>query len=294
MPFSVFPKLKARAPWFIKIPAKIILSRMPIRTLLWQRLNLFKAGTMDDPASAFSLFEKHFEVAGIPDLIGKTALELGPGNSALTALFACALGAAHTWLIDAQELASQNLALFAQAEAMLAERGLRVPSISSSRSIDEALNRLDAEYLTDGLAALQRIPDREVDFLFSNAVLEHVRLAEFVPLARETHRILKPGGVASHQIDFRDHLQQGLNNLRFSERIWESDFMSRSGFYTNRLTWPTMRQIFEDVGFSVEIRELQLWPQGLPTSQQRMALPFKNMPLERLMTMGAHVVLRHG
>jgi hypothetical protein len=26
-----------------------------------------------------------------------------------------------------------------------------------------------------------------------------------------------------------------LNNLRFSERIWESEFMAKSGFYTNRI-----------------------------------------------------------
>src|SRR6185312_9110211 len=67
-------------PWFVKIPAKIVLSRMPVRSLRWQRLNLFKAGVMDDPAAAFRLFSTHLEGAGMSALTGKTVLELGPGT----------------------------------------------------------------------------------------------------------------------------------------------------------------------------------------------------------------------
>jgi len=286
-------KLKTGMPWFVKIPAKIVLSRMPVRSLRWQRLNLFKAGVMDDPAAAFRLFSTHLEGAGMSALTGKTVLELGPGNSALTALFARSLGAVRTWLVDAENLASQDLALFSRAEEILAELGLPVPGVGTAHSVSAALRQLEAEYLTSGLTSLQCLPDNHIDFMFSNAVLEHIRLAEFIPLAREMRRILKPTGIASHQIDFRDHLQEGLNNLRFSERIWENDFMARSGFYTNRLTWPAMKDIFEEAGLSVEIRTLQLWPEGLPTPQKRMADPFKNMPVEHLMTMGAHVILRN-
>jgi SAM-dependent methyltransferase len=151
---------------------------------------------------------------------------------------------------------------------------------------------LNAEYLTTGITSLQRIPEGQVDFLFSNAVLEHVRLSQFASLAKEMRRVLRRDGVASHQIDFRDHLEEALNNLRFPEAIWESDFMARSGFYTNRLPWPAMKQIFEDSGFCVEMLVMQPWPQGLPTPQRSMALPFRKMPAEQLMIMGAHVILR--
>jgi hypothetical protein len=98
--------------------------------------------------------------------------------------------------------------------------------------------------------------------------------------------------VASHQIDFRDHLQNELNNLRFSERVWESKFMVRSGFYTNRIAWPAMRKMFEEGGFWVELRSSRRWPGGLPTRQKSMAPPFRDLPEEELMTMGAHVILR--
>jgi SAM-dependent methyltransferase len=292
MPSHRIENIKRKTPWFVKIPAKIVLSRIPIGARRWQRLDLFKAGMMDDPASAFGLFRKHLEGGKLADLTGRQVLELGPGNSALTALFARSFGAARTWLVDAEELASQDMALFLEAEKMLAQFGLPVPGVGTAASVNAALRQLNAEYLTSGLASLQRIPDGQVDFLFSNAVLEHIRLAEFAPLAREMRRVLKPDGVASHQIDFRDHLEEGLNNLRFSERVWESNFMARSGFYTNRLPWPSMKQIFKNAGLSVEMRAIQPWPKGLPTRQSRMAVPFKNMPVEQLMIMGAHVVLR--
>jgi hypothetical protein len=35
-------------PWYVKIPAKIVLSRLPVNPLTWQRLNLFRAGVMDN------------------------------------------------------------------------------------------------------------------------------------------------------------------------------------------------------------------------------------------------------
>ncbi len=36
-------------------------------------------------------------------------------------------------------------------------------------------------YLTEGLKSLREVPDASVDFLFSNTVLEHIRLKEFFP-----------------------------------------------------------------------------------------------------------------
>ncbi len=292
MSFLKLDRLKRSAPWFVKIPAKIMLSRLPVGGRQWQRLHLFRAGTMDNPAEAFEIFKKHLSGAGLTTLQGCTVVELGPGNSALTGLFAYSLGAKRSWLVDAEELASQDTSLFARAEQMLNELKLPVPGIGADTPMNEALRRLNCTYLTGGLASLQEIPDAAVDFLFSNAVLEHVRLADFSKLVREMHRILKPNGVASHQIDFRDHLQEGLNNLRFSERTWESQWMAGSGFYTNRLTWPVMNRIFQEAGFSVELKASQLWPDGLPTPQRKMAYPFKQMEPGELMIKGAHAILR--
>jgi methyltransferase family protein len=289
---SALEWLKNATPWFVKIPAKIALSRLPIRGRQWQRVHLFRAGTMDSPREALAIFRKLFAATGLPTLSGKTVAELGPGNSALTALIAASYGASRSWLIDTEPLASQDVSLFARTEQMLAELGMPVPGVGSAASMEAALGKLQGTYMTDGLASLKQIPDGAIDFLFSNAVLEHVRLCEFGATVAEMRRILKPNGAASHQIDFRDHLQGALNHLRFSERAWEGRLMSRSGFYTNRIPWPQMRKRFADAGFAVEVAASQPWPAGIPTPQRKMARPFRDMPPADLMTMGVHAVLR--
>jgi SAM-dependent methyltransferase len=284
--------LKRSVPWYVKIPVKCAIARLPVSDRFWQRLNVFRAGAMDDPAKALSTLEFFVRLAGLPSLAGRTVLELGPGNSLLTALFAASLGGERTWLVDVKRLAETDVSLFTKAIALVEEKRMPVPDLDGCRSTGEILKKLRATYETGGIASLAKIPDASVDFLFSAVVLQHVRLDGFPELLRHSRRILKPAGVAAHTIDFRDHLQRALNHLRFSERVWESPFMANSGFYTNRIPWPRMKRMFEESGFSVEVKHLEFWPHGLPTQRHKMAMPFREMPVEDLLVSGTQVVLR--
>jgi SAM-dependent methyltransferase len=279
-------------PWYLKIPAKIALSRLPVRYDRWRSLNLFRAGQMDNPETALEVFRMHSEAAGFGGRKGYTVLEIGPGDSLLTALFARSAGAERTILVDQTSLAALQLDLFTRAEAMLAGKGLPVPGVAGVDSVPNALSQLNCSYLVDGLASLYGLPDASVDFIFSNAVVEHIRKHNFLETARELYRIMKPDGVASHWIDYRDHLDMKLNNLRFSERVWESEFMANSGFYTNRLPELSIRELFEEAGFVVEVRDTTLWPGGLPTPQSAMSEPFASMPTDHLMIMTNWLLLR--
>ena len=106
--------------------------------------------------------------------------------------------------------------------------------------------------MTGGLADLKRIPDQSVDLIFSQAVLEHVRRHEFSEVMQECCRVLKATGAASHVIDLKDHLGGGANNLRLSHRLWESDFLSSSGFYTNRLRCSELLDRMTQAGFKIK------------------------------------------
>lgn len=280
--------IKRALPWFVKIPAKIVLSRLPVSLRAWQKLNLFRAGAADSPAFHFGVFHCHLAAYDNKSLQGKTVLEIGPGNGLLTALFARTLEAEHSWLVDQAELADDDWATFESAVEYLRSKGLNPPAISRSEPL---ATQLHYTYLTQGLESMRQIPSSSIDFLFSQAVMEHVRLAEFDELAREMRRVLKPSGAASHWIDFRDHLQYALNNLRFSEKVWESRFMASSGFYTNRIPFPAMQQRFRSAGFSVRVVNEYRWPSGLPTAQSRMAPPYRGMSPSELMVQHAHVVL---
>ncbi len=66
---------------------------------------------------------------------------------------------------------------------------------------------------------LADIPDGSVDVILSNSVLEHVR--DLPALCAELARILAPGGVMLHRVDYRDHFfKYPFHFLLFSQKIW--------------------------------------------------------------------------
>lgn len=272
-------------PWFLKIPIKIVFARLPVRYDAWRRLNLFRAGGMDNPQTAYEVYRMHCQAAGFDKRKGYTVLELGPGDSMLTALFAKSAGAAGSILVDQSALASARPGLFTAASAMLRRIDKPAPDLGGADSTGAILERLNCRYMTGGLESLKALPDGSVDFVFSNAVIEHVRKNDFAETARQLYRVMADDGVASHWIDYRDHLGLALNNMRFSEAVWESDFMVKSGFYTNRMPAHEIHAQFARAGFSVEVRDTVPWPRGLPTPKAAMSEPFASMDDDALMVM---------
>ena len=170
--------------------------------------------------------------------------------------------------------------------------GLRPPAIEHCDSLASLLTACGAKYLMNGLESLAEIADDSVDFIFSQAVLEHVRRSEFLATQSECARILRANGICTHEIDLRDHLSGGLNNLRFSESVWESEFFASSGFYTNRIQFHDMNALFERSGFKVEVTAVRRWGE-LPIKRCQIAAEFRNTPDQVLNVSGFDVLLRH-
>ncbi|MFZ3038144.1 MAG: class I SAM-dependent methyltransferase [Rugosibacter sp.] len=283
--------IKRYLPWWAKIGAKLALSRVPAAYTVWQRLGLFRHGYMDTAQYAIGVFSSHIQRAGLTNqLVGKTVLEVGPGDSVATALIAKAYGA-RALLVDAGSYAQLDLSVYHRLADELRAVGLAPPSLDNVSSLGELLETCEASYLTEGLASLRTLGDATVDFAFSQAVLEHVRKHEFLDTQRELGRILKPGGMCSHRVDLRDHLGGGLNNLRFSSQVWESPFFFKSGFYTNRIRFSEMVSLFQQAGFAVEITETQHWDK-LPIDRRHLAAEFCGIPEEVLIVSGFDALLR--
>lgn len=277
--------------WRLRLAAKLVLSRLPVGYGVWRRMNLFRHGRMEVPSYSLGVFSQHYR--RYLDAGGKrenyAVLELGPGDSLNTALIARAHGAGAVFLVDAAPAAHMDIGPYRTLAAYLEERsGFRTPP-GDLESYTALLAACNARYLTDGLASLRQIPANSVDFVFSQAVLEHVRRDEFDAHLRELHRILKPDGIMSHRIDFKDHLGGGLNNLRFSRRRWESQLFARSGFYTNRLRASEVLAALRTTGFESRIARLDQWPR-IPIRPEQLASEFRNLPEDDLRISGLDVV----
>jgi hypothetical protein len=283
--------MRALTPWWAKIAVKLVLSRVPARNKVWQRLGVFRHGAMLDPGYALQVFREHF-ARGRPGAgDGFAALELGPGDALASAVIAAAYGATHTYLIDVGRFASADMDDYRRLADYLRKQGLRPPELDAVTSLESLLSACRASYATDGLLSLRELRTASVDFVWSQAVLEHVRRGQFLDVARELRRIIRAGGACSHQIDLQDHLGGALNNMRIPTRWWETDWMARSGFYTNRMRMTEMLGAFEAAGFAVADLSTLRW-ESPPTPIRAFAAEFRGLPQEELLIRSFTVTLR--
>jgi SAM-dependent methyltransferase len=283
-----------RIPWQGKIALKLLLARLPIKYQSWSKIGIFKHGAMKEPKYALQVFTTHFErarslLATDKRLVG---LELGPGDSLSGAILGASFGLDRVLLVDVGRFAANTFSTYDALIQFLSSRDIPMERYSGCSTLHELLSSSNAAYLTGGLQDLQNIPDGSVDFVWSQAVLEHIRRAEFLPTMRELRRVLARGGVASHRIDLADHLGGALNNLRFRRQLWESATWSSSGFYTNRIRYREMLDLFHEAGFASDVVHTDRWKE-LPTPLRKLDREFRDKPGEDLLVSGFDVILTH-
>lgn len=275
--------------------AKILLSRLPVDYGFWRRISLFRHGRMEDPAYAHRVFLRHYQryLAAGGRATGYSVLELGPGDSLNTALIARTYCADEVILLDTVAAAHRDLEPYRTLLRYL-KSACHAPPVCALKafdSLDAMLEHCRARYFTGGLDSLRRLPAHSVDFVFSQAVLEHVRRAEIGSYFLELHRILHPGGIMSHRIDFKDHLGNALNSLRFPSRYWESSFLARSGFYTNRLRASEILEMLRTAGFECHVIHEDRWTQP-PIKRSCLAEEFSDLTDNDLSISGFDVICR--
>jgi hypothetical protein len=247
---------------------------------------------MDRAAYAYQVFRQHYDSCCFARRDGGfVALELGPGDGLLSAVIAASFGAARCYLVDSGCYANPNPAPYHEIAEFLRGLSLRPPDLTGAQDLHEILRRCNAVYLTDGLNSLKQLPGESVDLTWSHAVLEHVRRREFPETQRELCRLMTHDGRASHQVDLQDHLGGGLDNLRFPSRWWEAEWMARSGFYTNRIQFGQMLQIFAESGLQAERMTTEQF-RSLPIKTRALAAEFRHIPDADLMVRSFHVVLK--
>lgn len=257
--------------------------------------------------SIFNKFSRivHTYAESLPE----TTLHIGPGGSLGCEVLLCLSGIKKAWTLDPSASFTFNLSTFF---ATLQKLYTVTNSLQTIHNCSAAPLSLPAHSMeTDGSyrigsSLMQHFPNRtlentglqneSVDFLFSNAVLEHVR--DPLQCIREAHRILTKKGLTAHQIDLRDHrdFSNPLHFLRYSDSQWQTimkNYCSRDPLrYMNRLRAQDFIAIFEGAGF--RIREFtpnaSASDQTVNDAQARLASSFTRYSADELKTTSCFIV----
>ena len=269
----------------------------------------------------YSVWLRHLASAGENGIDPKlgVVMEIGPGDSIGVGLAALLSGAeryiavdwvAHTDVADNLRVFDELAALFAARAPIpddnefpevrprpahygfpgrLAADGARVPP-ERVRRIRESVAARGGDSLVT-YAAPYRIADLPeenfADFVVSQAAMEHVDEPE--SLHEAVFRWLRPGGTASHVIDYQCHLLSSRWNghWAYSDREWERIRADRP-FLLNRLPHSEHIRLLRKCGYRIEAETRARTPSEIRRSE--LSPRFANLPPDDLTTSGAHIL----
>jgi len=190
----------------------------------------------------------------------------------------------------------------------------RRATISACRWLEssvEALDRVQAQLHLDVLPRAIPLADASIDLAHSGGALEHLEPSDLDGFLAECHRVLRPGGVASHIFDHRDHLHHADRTLPFLAHLGlrEPAYRALRGHslgYHSRLSPTQVAARFEAAGFEpiarrrlviparryVEDPVAQAAEPGLP--RWLLARRFRDMDDLDLRTAACHYLYRRG
>lgn len=252
--------MRKAIPWWLKLAVKILISFFNVPYSIFRNLSLFKHGDMIDHSHAIRVLTNHLKLIDLKkeDLKGKVILEIGAGDSLSMGVICGALGAKKTILVDAGDYAIKDISVYNDLLKSIYEANL-VSTIFKFQSIDDLLSDFNITYYTTGTESLKNISDNSVDLVFSHVCLEHVLKNEMNLLVKQLKRVSVKNSVQSHIIDFKDHLAYSLNNMRFSDKFWESNVLQSCSAYTNRLRLSDYLELFQGQGFRVDVVGKNEW-----------------------------------
>jgi len=239
--------------WILKFIIKLALSHLKISYSFLQKLNISRHGRADSINYSLGVLNNHLDNFKIShnELKGKNFLEIGPGDGIINAIVIGAFGG-KTILIDNGSYINQNLDHYKRVIDKLSCIFPQVNfHIGTINSFDDILNTFNIEYKTNGVNSILTVQDESIDYIFSQAVFEHIDKDIVAKYIDEMHRCLCFYGKMSHSIDFKDHLAFSLNHLRFPSKIWESKLIKGTNLYLNRLRSSEFLHLFENAGFKL-------------------------------------------
>ncbi|MBF0300308.1 MAG: methyltransferase domain-containing protein [Oligoflexia bacterium] len=270
-----------------------------------------------------SLF-KHGNITEMPKVIA----ELGPGNSIGVGIAALLSGANHYYAFDVVEysLLEKNIEILDELISLFKRResipdDLEFPKIKPklasydfpqdilSEDIlnlslsDDRLNAIRNALLgqdTSNMVSIKycaswngtdKIVDKSVDLIFSQAVLEHVD--DLLTSYKSMYKWLRPKGFMSHQIDFKCHGTANTWNGHWAySDFWWKLIRGRRPYLLNREPYSTHVKLQEEVGFKI-LNSIKVQGDNCGNisgiNRVKLARRFINISDEDLCTSGAYI-----
>lgn len=151
------------------------------------------------------------------------------------------------------------------AELTPADRRRTVEALRWCGSAHEAIDRVGGRLLEGvDLEAAIPLPSASMDLVHSGGALEHYTIDQLSAFLAQCRRILRPGGIASHVFDHRDHLHHAdgswpfLGHLALPGSLYRTAFGHPLSFH-NRLSPSQVARCIESAGFQcVAVRRMIL------------------------------------
>ena len=198
-------------------------------------------------------------------------------------------------MIAALESRLQSIAEACGASA--AEVHDRYLELLEAKDIDALLKRARVEYCAPADALAAKLAPDSIDLVYSNSVMEHVPKDSIRDLIRESRRILRPGGLALHNVACNDHYAHidshipFVNYLRYSESPWRK--WNNSLQYQNRLRAPEFLDLATEVGLEIILKRTRVRPGAREAlSNFEVASQFRRFSTEDLATTTVDFIAR--
>lgn len=247
----------------------------------------------DEASYPLTVFHRHL-TALEPlrgNLLGADVLEIGPGSNLGFGLLALLAGAKSVTCLDSTPLAQQSkpadlYPALVRTAATYPETYLVAPALLDRARQDpeglaqELLGRISYRAPLD--IARNKLPAASLDVICSHTSFEH--FADPTGAVAQIARLLRPGGVTSHQIDLRDHrdFNHPLDFLTYNETLWRLMTSNRPHAVRNRWRASQYRAAFEKQGLAVMYLEVVHSMSVTEEMRRRFSRPFQRLDLTDL------------
>lgn len=130
-----------------------------------------------------------------------------------------------------------------------------VPQVDRNNYREILKEYFNINYIAPLDARKTSIESNSIDFILSNATMEHIPQKDLPDIMKESYRIMKPGGIMSNVIDYRDHWSffdnsiSVYNYLQYSDKEWRK--LNPSIMYQNRMRHSDYIKIISEAGFQI-------------------------------------------